>query len=95
MEVLLKPLITEKTSNLSEENKYAFLVNVKANKVEIKKAVEEMYGVGVITVNTSINLGKKKNRFTKAGMISGRKSTTKKAIVKVADGDMIDFYSNI
>ena len=95
MDILLKPLITEKTSNLSEENKYAFLVNVKANKVEIKKAVEEMYGVGVSSVNTSINLGKKKNRFTKAGMISGRKSTTKKAIVKVAEGDMIDFYSNI
>ena len=96
MEILKKPLITEKASALSEKaGKYTFLVNKKANKVEIKKAVEKMYGVNVEEVNTLIIASKPKNRNTKTRVISGRKSSYKKAIVKVAQGEVIDFYNVI
>lgn len=95
MDILKKPLVTEKASELNEANKYAFVVDRRANKVEIKKAVEDMYGVSVTSVNTMNYLGKNKTRYTKAGFISGRKSSFKKAVVQVAEGDMIDFYSNI
>lgn len=66
-----------------------------ANKIEIKKAVEELYNVSVEEVNTLIVGGKNKSRYTKAGIINGRTSTYKKAIVTLAQGDKIDFYSNI
>lgn len=96
MEILKKPLITEKASALSEKaGKYTFLVHKKANKVEIKKAVENMYGVNVEEVNTLIIASKPKNRNTKTRVISGRKSSYKKAIVKVAQGEVIDFYNEI
>ncbi|MEQ8244750.1 MULTISPECIES: 50S ribosomal protein L23 [Fulvivirga] len=95
MSVLIKPLVTEKVSALNEKGKYGFVVNRKANKVEIKKAVEKMYGVTVEGVNTMNYLGKAKSRFSKSRMISGRASSFKKAIVTVADGDIIDFYSEI
>ena len=96
MEILKKPLITEKASALSEKaGKYTFLVEKKANKVEIKKAVEKMYGVNVEEVNTLIIASKPKNRNTKTRVISGRKSSYKKAIVKVAKGETIDFYNEI
>ena len=79
MEILKKPLITEKASALSEKSgKYTFLVEKKANKVEIKKAVEKMYGVNVEEVNTLIIASKPKNRNTKTRVISGRKSSYKK-----------------
>lgn len=96
MEILKKPLITEKASALSEKaGKYTFLVEKKANKVEIKKAVEKMYGVNVEEVNTLIIASKPKNRNTKTRVISGRKGSYKKAIVKVAAGETIDFYNEI
>lgn len=96
MEILKKPLITEKASALSEKSgKYTFLVEKKANKVEIKKAVEKMYGVNVEEVNTLIIASKPKNRNTKTRVISGRKGSYKKAIVKVAAGEIIDFYNEI
>lgn len=95
MEILKKPLVTEKASELNEANKYAFVVDKRANKIEIKKAIEDMYGVAVVSINTMNYLGKMKSRHTKAGMISGRRPSFKKAIVQVAEGDMIDFYSNI
>lgn len=96
MEILKKPLITEKASALSEKaGKYTFLVEKKANKVEIKKAVEKMYGVNVEEVNTAIIASKPKNRNTKTRIISGRKSSYKKAIVQVAKGETIDFYNEI
>ena len=95
MSVLIKPLVTEKVSALNEKGKYGFIVNRKANKVEIKKAVEKMYGVTVEDVNTMNYLGKKKARYTKSKIITGRTSSFKKAIVTVADGDIIDFYSEI
>ena len=94
--ILIKPIITEKSEMLSEEhNQYVFLVNKKANKVEIKKAVEDMYGVGVEAVNTIIVPGKTKTRYTKAGMQRGIKPSYKKAIVRLLEGEEIDFYADI
>jgi large subunit ribosomal protein L23 len=95
MSVLVKPLVTEKVSALNEKGKYGFVVNRNANKVEIKKAVEKMYGVTVEDVNTMNYLGKAKSRFTKSRVISGRSTSIKKAIITVAEGDVIDFYSEI
>lgn len=96
MDILLKPIVTEKMTALGDKlNQYGFLVERKANKIRIKKAIEEMYGVTVETVNTMIYAGKNKSRFTKTGVISGRKNSFKKALVTLAEGDSIDFYSNI
>jgi large subunit ribosomal protein L23 len=96
MEVLVKPLITEKMTDLSEKKgQYGFVVNRKANKLEVKKAVEDMYGVTVQSVNTMIIPGKKRSRNTKTKFIIGRTSAVKKAIVTLAEGESIDFYSNI
>ncbi|QQS52040.1 MAG: 50S ribosomal protein L23 [Bacteroidota bacterium] len=96
MDILLKPIVTEKMTALGDKlNQYGFLVERKANKIQIKKAIEEMYGVTVETVNTMIYAGKNKSRFTKTGVISGRKNSFKKALVTLAEGDSIDFYSNI
>lgn len=95
MSVLKKPLVTEKVSALNESGKYGFIVDEKANKVEIKKAVEEMYGVTVEDVNTMRYQGKLKSRYTKSRIISGRTNSFKKAIVTVAEGEVIDFYSGI
>jgi len=95
MNILLKPLVTEKASSFNEVGKYGFIVNKKANKIQIKEAVEKAYGVSVVSVNTLIYQGKKKNRYTKSRIISGTTSAYKKAVVQVADGEVIDFYSNI
>ena len=96
MEVLVKPLITEKMTDLAEKRgQYGFVVNRKANKLEVKKAVEDMYGVTVQSVNTMIIPGKKRSRNTKTKFIIGRTSAVKKAIVTLAEGESIDFYSNI
>lgn len=95
MSVLIKPVVTEKVSALNEKGKYGFIVDRKANKVEIRKAVEKMYGVTVEDVNTMNYLGKHKTRYTKSRIISGRTASYKKAIVTVAEGDVIDFYSEI
>ncbi|HOX81695.1 MAG TPA: 50S ribosomal protein L23 [Chryseolinea sp.] len=95
MSVLKKPLVTEKVSALNEKGKYGFIVDTAANKVEIKKAVEKKYGVNVESVNTMNVMGKFKSRFTKAGVLSGRKPNYKKAIVTLAQGEVIDFYSNV
>lgn len=95
MNVLIKPLVTEKVSALNEKGQYGFVVNPRANKVEIKKAVEKMYGVTVEAVNTMRYPGKDKTRYTKTRIIEGRSSAYKKAIVTVAEGEVIDFYSGI
>jgi len=95
MSILKSPLVTEKVSALNEKGKYGFIVEETANKVEIKNAVEKMYGVNVERVNTINVLGKKKTRFTKAGTLAGRKPNYKKAIVTLAQGEVIDFYSNV
>lgn len=95
-EILIKPILTEKANAQQESlRRYAFKVARKANKLEIKKAVESFYGVTVTDVNTSVVPGKNKSRFTKAGVISGRKPAYKKAFVTVAKGENIDLYSNI
>ncbi len=95
MSILKRPLVTEKISALNEKGKYGFIVDVSANKVEIKNAVEKMYGVNVERVNTISLMGKLKVRSTKAGMLSGRKPNLKKAIVTLAAGEVIDFYGNV
>ncbi len=95
MSILKRPLVTEKVSSLNEKGKYGFIVDREANKVEIKNAVEKMYGVNVERVNTLSVMGKKKVRFTKAGTLAGRKPNYKKAIVTLAEGEVIDFYSNV
>jgi large subunit ribosomal protein L23 len=93
--ILIKPLITEKVAVLNEKGKYGFVVAKKANKVEIKKAIEKLYGVNVEEINTMIYRGKTKTRYSKSGMLSGRTDSYKKAIVKVAEGEVIDIYSGI
>jgi large subunit ribosomal protein L23 len=96
MDIILKPVVTEKM-NLKGESlrQYGFVVDKRANKVQIKKAVEELYGVTVESVNTMRYAGKLKSRFTKTGLISGKKNTLKKAVVTLREGETIDFYSNI
>lgn len=96
MDILIKPIVTEKMTMQGESlNRYGFVVDTRANKLQIKSAVEEMYGVSVEAVNTMRYLGKKKSRFTKSGVIQGRGNSFKKAIVTLAEGEKIDFYSNI
>ena len=95
MSILKRPLVTEKVSSLNEKGKYGFVVNADANKVEIKQAVEKQYGVNVEKVNTQTVMGKLKTRYTKAGVLSGRRPNYKKAIVTLAEGEVIDFYSNV
>jgi large subunit ribosomal protein L23 len=93
--ILKRPVVTEKMTNLNEKGKYGFIVDIKANKIEIKKAVEKMYGVKVEAVRTIRYGGKPKTKYTKTNIVSGRTSKYKKAIVSVAEGEVIDFYSNI
>lgn len=76
-------------------NRYGFRVDPSANKIEIKTAIESMYGVGVEAVKTMNYSGKAKSRFSKSGVINGRSNKYKKAIVTLVEGDAIDFYSNI
>ncbi|TAL46165.1 MAG: 50S ribosomal protein L23 [Chitinophagaceae bacterium] len=95
-EVLIKPIISEKANSQQDKlRRYAFRVAKKANKLEIKKAVENFYGVTVVDVNTVVSPAKSKTRFTKAGVISGQKPSYKKAFVTVGQGETIDLYSNI
>ncbi|MBX2846650.1 MAG: 50S ribosomal protein L23 [Saprospiraceae bacterium] len=94
--VLIKPVVTEKSNELQENlNRYVFVVQKGANKLQIKDAVEKMYGVTVDAVNTYILPGKAKNRYTKSGVIEGRTSAYKKAVITLAEGEEIDFYANI
>ena len=96
MEILVKPIVTEKMTIQGESlNRYGMIVNKKANKIEIKKAIEEMYSVTVISVNTMVYGGKVKSRNTKAGLIKGKSNSFKKAIITLKEGEKIDFFSNI
>jgi large subunit ribosomal protein L23 len=96
MTILIKPIITEKMTGLGEKlNRYGFIVHREANKLQVKEAVEELYGVDVQAVNTMRYSGKIKSRNSRTGLISGRTSAFKKAIVTLAEGETIDFYSNI
>jgi len=94
--ILIKPIISEKSEILSGNlNQYSFIVHNKANKVEIRKAVEAMYSVNVSSVNTLIMPKKAKSRNTKSGVLKGSKSAYKKAIVKLSAGEEIDFFGDI
>ncbi|MDY0333057.1 MAG: 50S ribosomal protein L23 [Bacteroidales bacterium] len=96
MDILIKPLITEKMTIQGEKlNRYGFIVDRRANKLQIKEAVESMYGVTVTDVNTVNYKGKRKSRYTKAGFLTGRANHFKKAYITLAGDDKIDFYSNI
>ncbi|WP_290567891.1 50S ribosomal protein L23 [Leeuwenhoekiella sp. UBA6783] len=96
MSILIKPVITEKATTDSElHSRYTFEVNPGSNKIEIKNAVEATYGVSVIKVRTMNVRPDRNTKYTKSGMITGKTSGFKKAIVQVAEGDVIDFYSNI
>ena len=96
MGIMIKPIVTEKMSKLSDKlNRYGFKVQKDANKIEIKQAVEAMYNVTIEAVNTLIVVPKQKSRSTKSGVVKGKTSAYKKAIVTVKQGEQIDFYSNI
>jgi len=96
MGIIIKPIITEKMTSLGEKlGRYGFIVDKRANKLQIKKAVKELYGVEVEEVNTMTYAGKNKSRFTKSGVLTGKTNSFKKAIVTLAKGETIDFYSNI
>ena len=96
MGIIIKPIVTEKLTDQGEKlNRYGFIVDRKANKLQIKDAVEKMYGVSVTDVNTVNYHGKKKSRYTKSGIINGKTSAFKKAIVTLKEGETIDFFSNI
>ena len=96
MNVIIKPIISEKMTMVGEKyNRYGFIVDRKATKPQIKKEIEDIYGVKVLQVNTLIQRGKDTSRYTKAGLIEGSKPTIKKATVFVRPEDKIDFYSNI
>jgi len=96
MRILVKPIISEKMTDDSElHNRYGFVVNNKANKLQIRQAVETAYGVGVTKVRTMNYPVKRSSKFTKKGMVTSVKGAFKKAIVQLAEGDSIDFYNNI
>ena len=97
MAFIIKPIVTEKMTRITEKrpNRYGFIVKPEANKIQIKKEVEARYNVTVEDVNTMRYAGKRSSRYTKAGLIRGQKNAFKKAIVTLKEGEEIDFYSNI
>ncbi len=97
MAFIIKPLVTEKMTKITDKqpNRYGFIVRPEANKLEIKKEVEELYNVTVEDVNTMRYAGKRSSRYTKDGLIRGQRNAFKKAVVTLKEGDTIDFYSNI
>jgi large subunit ribosomal protein L23 len=96
MEIILKPIITEKATNDSElRNRYTFVVNKYANKIQIKKAVQTKYNVTVDKVRTLIYGPERSTKYTKNGIQKTKSKIVKKAIVQLADGDSIDFYNNL
>ena len=96
MGIIIKPIVTEKLTIQGEKlNRYGFIVDREANKLQIKAAVEQLYNVTVADVNTVNYHGKRKSRYTKAGMLQGRTNHYKKAYVTLVGEDKIDFYANI
>lgn len=97
MAFIIKPLVTEKMTQITEKqsNRYGFIVRPEANKLEIKNEIEAQYNVTVEDVNTMRYAGKRSSRYTRAGLIKGQKNAYKKAIVTLKEGEVIDFYSNI
>ncbi|MDE6239217.1 MAG: 50S ribosomal protein L23 [Muribaculaceae bacterium] len=96
MEIMIKPIVTEKATKLSDKlNCYTFRVSPEANKYQIKDLVEKLYGVKVVRVNTAVVRGKNKSRWTKSGLLRGKSAEWKKAFITVGEGETIDFFSNI
>jgi large subunit ribosomal protein L23 len=96
MDIIIRPIVTEKMNRQGDSlSKYGFMVSTEANKLQVKLAIEKLYGVNVSTVNTIKYSGKSKSRNTRSGVMRGKASAFKKAIVTLAKGDKIDFYSNI
>ena len=95
MAILIKPILTEKATASNDSGKFYFMVNKKANKVQVRKAVENSYNVNVLSVNIINVLGKSISKFTKTGIVNGRKPSYKKAIVQLKEGEFIDFYSQV
>ncbi len=96
MDILVKPILTEKATDESElRNSYTFIVSKNANKIQIKKAIEESYGVSVLKVRTMIYGAKSVTKYTKRGIQSSKKGMYKKALVKISEGDRIDFFANL
>lgn len=97
MDLIIKPLVTEKMTAITEKknNRFGFIVRPEANKIEIRKEVEAKFNVSVVDVNTMNYAGKRKQRYTRGGVVKGRRNAFKKAIVTLKEGDTIDFYSNI
>ena len=96
-QILVRPLITEKMTNISADNagKYGFLVNPKANKIEIKKAIEKKFDVHVIDVRTINHPGKIKSQFRKSGKFEGRTARSKKAIITLKVGEKIELFEQV
>jgi len=97
MGFILRPLVTEKMTKITDKrpNRFGFVVKPEANKLQIKEEIERTYNVTVVDVNTMLFSGKRSQRYTKAGLVKGQKASFKKAIVTLKEGDTIDFYSNI
>ena len=96
MAIIIKPIVTEKMTTAGEKlNRYGFRVERTANKLQIKKAVEEMYNVQVLDVNTMVVAPKRMQRWTRSGLLRGKSNAYKKAVVTLKEGETIDFYSNI
>jgi large subunit ribosomal protein L23 len=97
MGIIIKPIVTEKQTQITEKkpNRVGFRVSPDANKLEIKAAIEELYNVTVVRVNTMNYGGKRKSRYTKSGVVNGKEAAFKKAIVTLKEGETIDFFSNI
>lgn len=96
MAYIIKPIVTEKMTGITEKlNQFGFIVRPEANKLQIKAEIEALYNVNVVSVDTMNFAGKSKSRYTKAGLLRGRSSAFKKAVVTLKEGETIDFYSNI
>ncbi|GHT11067.1 50S ribosomal protein L23 [Bacteroidia bacterium] len=97
MGIIIKPIVTEKQTQITEKkpNRVGFRVSPDANKLEIKAAIEDLYGVTVVKINTMNYDGKRKSRYTKSGVVNGKEAAFKKAIVTLKEGEQIDFFSNI
>ena len=97
MGIIIKPIVTEKQTQITEKiaNRVGFRVSPDANKLEIKAAIEELYNVTVVKINTMNYDGKRKSRYTKSGTVNGKEAAFKKAIVTLKEGETIDFFSNI
>ena len=95
MRIIIRPIVTEKMTQQTESlNDYGFMVDKRANKIQIKNEVEKAYGVKVISVRTMVYAGKKKSRFTKTGVVTGKTNKIKKALVRLEKDNSIDFYNN-